>query len=433
MSKFQVTVIAIFIICIIAGVATFAFYRGGSDSTDLPTIVVWGTFPSVVLEDYISDINNKTVQGLSVKYVQKKPDVFNKEFISALARGNGPDAILIPSDMLLSVQDKVMLIPYSAFPRGSYMKEYISEATIYLTESGIMAIPFSIDPMVMYWNKDMFNAAGIATYPKYWDEFTGTAKTTGINSKLTVKDDNGNLKKSAIAMGDFSNIVNARETLGTLLMQIGNPITVNTVDGPVSTLKINSTSSAVPAVDFFSQFADPTNVNYSWNRGQQQDKTAFLAGNLATYFGFASELADLREKNPNLNFDVAPMPQIRDYQPVTYGRIYGFSIIKNAVDANAAYQTVSVLASDPNLSALANKMYLPKVLISDDRNFADPYLDSFNKAALISKTWLDANPARSREIMANMIQTIISGQMNSSRAVQNAGDEYDHMLKEELQ
>ncbi len=41
-------------------------------------------------------------------------------------------------------------------------------------------------------------------------------------------------------------------------------------------------------------------------------KNMFLAGDLALYFGFASELDDLKNKNPNLNFDVTLFPQTGD-------------------------------------------------------------------------------------------------------------------------
>ncbi|MCD5396682.1 MAG: hypothetical protein LRZ98_00730 [Candidatus Pacebacteria bacterium] len=37
-------------------------------------------------------------------------------------------------------------------------------------------------------------------------------------------------------------------------------------------------------------------------------RDVFLSGKLATYFGFSSELRGLRLKNPNLNFDIAMVP-----------------------------------------------------------------------------------------------------------------------------
>lgn len=324
MTKFQIILLGVFVLFIIAGVVSFAMYKGsGSSSTALPAITIWGTFPDDVFDSYVSDINNNSQTPVSITYTHFDPESFSTEFIAALARGRGPDAVLIPADMVLSHMDKFTLIPYTALPSRTFMDTYIQEAQIYTTSSGILAIPFTVDPLIMYWNRDMFNSAGIATYPRYWDEFNS------INKKLTIKDSNGNIRRSAIALGDFTNVVNAREILGSLFMQMGNPVTAYDSQGSLdTTIKLSASVSPKLAIDFFTQFVDPTNANYSWNRGMTDSKTSFLAANLATYFGFASELLGIRAKNQNLNFDAAPLPQIRKGGiKSSYGRMYGLSLI----------------------------------------------------------------------------------------------------------
>jgi ABC-type glycerol-3-phosphate transport system substrate-binding protein len=425
MSKFQIITIAIFVLCIIGGVIAFATYKGSGGTTSLPTVTIWGTFPENTLNQHVASVNVNG-QIVSVRYTQFSPGSFSTELISALARGQGPDAILVPADILLPHEDKLTLIPYSAFPQRDFIDSYIQEAQIYLTQNGIMGIPFTVDPLIMYWNRDSYNAAGIALYPKYWDQFSG------LNEKLTVKDQNGNVRKSAIAFGDFTNITNAREILGTLLMQLNNPVTGYDNYGiPVSTLNVNSYNTTIPAVKFFTQFADPADSNYSWNRGMPNDKTSFLSGVLSTYFGFASEIYDIRNKNPNLNFDAAPLPQVRTGgKAATYGRMYGFSILRSSAQPDVAYQTISVLTDPAYLSELAKTMYLPTVLNSLDQTSSDPYIDNFNKAALISKTWIDADPVKSRQILGSMIDSLISGKRQMSEAVSQAADQYNAVLRE---
>lgn len=429
MSKFQIIVLAIFVLCIIAGVAGFALYRGGSSSTALPAITVWGTFPANTFNTYVGTINNGLASRITINYVQENPAAFHADFINALANGSGPDAILIPADMILPEMTKLTPIPFSALPERTFLDSYVQEADIYLSQNGILAVPFTLDPLMMYWNRDTFNAAGLATYPKFWDEFTA------LNQQLTVKDSNGNVSKTAVAMGDVTNITNARELLGTLILQLGNPVT--SVNGTLaqSTLKTAGTSSAVPAVQFFTQFADPSNQNYSWNRAMPKDKISFLSGKLATYFGFASELSDLRAKNPNLNFDVAPIPQVRSGGvKATYGRMYGFSIVRASPRQDAAYQIISTLAAPAYLPALSQTMYLPPVLtgaLAAGSN--DPYITLFDQSALVAKTWLDAGPTVSSQIFGLLVQSIESGQKQTSQAVQDAGDQYDAALKQATQ
>ena len=71
----------------------------------------------------------------------------------------------------------------------------------------------------------------------------------------------------------------------------------------------NSLPPFETSVQFFTNFSNANNQLYSWNRQQQLDRNAFTGGDLAMYFGFGSEAAALLKQNPNLNFDMAPMPQ----------------------------------------------------------------------------------------------------------------------------
>ena len=427
MSKFQIITLGIFVLAIVGGVIAFATFKGSSSSATLPSVTIWGTFPADTFNLYVSNINSKLAQPVAVKYVQESPDSFSTDFVAALARGTGPDGILITADMLLPHEDKLTLIPYSALSQRAFLDSYIQEGDIYLSQNGILAIPFTVDPLVMYWNRDMFNAAGLASYPKNWGDFTA------LNQSLTVKDPNGNVHKSAVAMGTFSNMTNARELFGTILMQLGNPITVTSGGTPATTLD-TAQSSAQSGLQFFSQFADPSSANYSWNRAMPNDKIAFLSGTLATYFGFASELSDIRNKNPNLNFDVAPMPQIKTGGKVTsYAKMFGFSIVRTSTNPNAVYQVISVLTSSANLSDLSKTTYLPTVLSSLDQGSTDPYVANFDKAALTASTWIDADPAKSWQIFSNMVDSYTSGQKTSLQSVQDAADQYDVILKQAVQ
>ncbi len=428
MTKFQIITLSTFVLFIIVGVVSFAMYKGGSaSSSQLPAVTIWGTFPEGIFDQYVSNINNNSPTPVTVTYKQINPAAFSQQFIAALARGNGPDAILIPADMLLPHEDKLALIPYSALPAREFIDTYIQEAQIYAIDSGILALPFTVDPLIMYWNRDMFNTAGIATYPRYWDDFTT------LNPKLTVKDQNGNIRKSAIALGDFTNILNAREILGSLFMQIGNPVTAYNTQGTLqTTLRVGAQVNPKLAYDFFAQFVDPTSANYSWNRGMPDSRTAFLAGNLATYFGFASELSDIRTKNPNLNFDAAPLPQARSGGiKATYARMFGFSIVRSSADANGTYQVLSVLTQSNYLAALAKTMYLPPVRVDlIAQGSSDPYLAVFDTTALVGKTWLDADPAKSAQIFGDVVESITTGQRSTYQAIEDGGLKYDQVLRQ---
>jgi multiple sugar transport system substrate-binding protein len=432
LSKFQFIFFGIFFVFIIAGVIAFATFKSSSSTSALSAITIWGTFPKDRFDQYVSKANQSLTQPLSISYTEKDSDSFNRELVQALARGTGPDAILISADNLYPNLDKVVSIPYSVLNVRTFKDSYVEAGELYMKADGIVGIPFTIDPLVMYWNRDTFASAGLATYPRYWEDFGP------IISKLTIKDNAQNIKKTAIALGDFTNVSNAREIFGSVLFQIGNPVTSFGINKDVLETTIKNTvqePSAQSVSDFFVQFVNPNNSTYSWNRGMMNDKSAFLGGYLSTYFGFASEIKDIASKNPNLNFDIAPLPQLKNgVKKAVYGKMYGFSILKASQSQNAAYQIVSVLTSPQILKDLSDSLYLPSVrrdIISLGSN--DPYISIFNTQALIAKTWLDSSPEDSRRLMSSMISSITSGAKKSKDAIRDFEDSYDIILRNAIQ
>ena len=429
MSKFQIITLSIFILFIIAGVTAFATYKGSGSGETLPPITIWGTFPSDIFEQYAAMVSNASTQKFTVSYTEKRPEQFSRDFISVLARGRGPDAILITADMFLPHTDKIYPIPYELISQRDFRDTYIQEGEIYLFPDGLMALPFTIDPLIMFWNRDTFDSAGIATYPRYWDEFDS------LVAKLTTKDTNGNIRKSALAMGEFSNITNARELLGSLFLQAGNPIVSRTNNGFSITLFGTQNPSLSSPLQFFVRFADPSNEDYSWNRGLPQSKSAFLGGTLAIYFGFASELGDIHDKNPNLNFDAALLPQLRTGgQKATYGKMYGLSIVRASPNQSATYEVIKALTLPENIAELSRTMYLPTVrrdLIT--QGSSDSYISIFNQAALVARTWPDPDPADSRQVFTTLVESLTSGRRSITQALNDAQDQYSSLLQQALE
>ena len=428
MSKFQIILTAIFIVFIISGVVMFATYKGNNTSEALPTVAIWGTFPEEVFNDLVNKINLNRSSPLSINYTQIPRANFRKQFIEELARGNGPDAILIPQQEILGFSDKIIEIPNTVLTQRDFQNTFVPQADLYLTAEGSMAIPFVIDPLVMYWNRTIFTNAGIAKYPVYWDEFKN------IGERINLKDQNLNIRRSAIAFGEFKNVNHAREILSTLFLQAGNPVTYyddGQIQSALGDSNYSGTKSSIPALSFYTQFSNPRDPSYSWNRSLPNSKNSFLAGTLSTYFGFTSELNELREKNPNIDYDVAPIPQTRNGKNrVTYGNMYGLSIVRSTTDMNSAYQIIKAITSPEASSLLSKSSYLPSVRRDAIASGStDPYMAIFLDASLISKGWLDTSPERSNTIFTNLVESVTSGRSNAYNALIQASDELNISLQ----
>lgn len=432
MSKFQFILIGIFVLFIIVGVTIFATYKGDNTNEQLPPISIWGTVSEDIFNKYIADLTTSLRLAVVINYTEVREDEFDSFFIESLARGEGPDAVLLPQDMLLRHEDKVLKIPYEALTERAFKDTYIRTADHYLTSSGILALPLSIDPIVMYWNRDIFTNAGIATYPKTWDELTA------LGSKLTRKDVNANIRSSALALGEFRNIKNAQDIFGTLMLQAGNPVIQRTKDGGdrerlVSALVSNTAGgqrTAELALEFFTRFVDPTHPDYSWNRGMANSESSFLSGVLATYFGYASEANTLRTKNPNIDYDIAPIPQARGSKNrATFGRMYGMSIVRSTQNPSIAFAVMQAITSANALDLWTKATYLPSVrrdVIA--RGTTDPYMEIFNDSALIADSWLDPGRFESNMIMQEMVESVTSGRSTIGTAVSNANDQLQSLI-----
>ena len=95
---------------------------------------------------------------------------------------------------------------------------------------------------------------------------------------------------------------------------------------------------------------------------------------------------------------------------------------------------MSILSSPTFLKQLSDSLYTPSVrrdVIANGSN--DPYLTIFNQAALTSRTWIDADPAQSRALFRSMIESITSGTKTTQEAIDDAGDQYDILLRQAVQ
>jgi ABC-type glycerol-3-phosphate transport system substrate-binding protein len=421
MSTFKIILLSIFGIGAVLGVIIFASYKGSGSSSTGP-VVMWGFIPQSSFNIFAKEIGLDTSKQFTFTYVEKNPASFEADFEKALADGNGPDIIMLREDMLQAQKNRLFVIPYANYPERDFKTNFIQSTELFLGSMGTYALPLYVDPLVMYWNRTLFTNAALSVPPHYWDEFLT------LPQKLTKKSISGNITQSLIALGEWKNITNAKEIISNLLIQGGNDIVYQPRTGAGQSLLIGSIESGIPsdgAVNFYTQFANPVTAQYSWNRSLPNSTQYFLLGNLATYIGFASELPEIRAKNPNLNFDVTLVPQPRQSERnIVYAHIYGLAISKQSKNVPGAFLAINTLTSESSEKTLESYTNLP----SPRRKLlgitpSDPYKTVFYQSAIQSVTWPDPNRKATSNMFQNMIESITAGRMRVSEAIQKADSE----------
>lgn len=433
-SIFQIIVFGIFAFAIVAGVFVFAGLSGGGANKDIGDVVMWGTHDAAMVDAYLRALNDVDRRAENVFYEQIPEGQFQARLSEALASGTGPDLFLLSQADALRDWNKVRAFSYDDMSERQYKDTYIQEAEMFLGADGIQALPFSVDPLVLYWNRDIFAESGFAKPPVFWDELFMLAE------KITQRDKANNILRATIAFGEFDNVNHAKDILATLIMQAGGKIVSRDGSGelyaglvPEAGLGGTAVSPAQTALRFYTEFADPVKNVYSWNRSMPSSLEAFAQGRLALYVGYASEAYILRDKNAHLNYDVAPLPQIRsneDRRILTFGRMHALAVPKAAQNAYGGQQMAFVLSDGPASKLFAEMSLIPSprrdVLSSTPK---DPKVLIFRNAALISDAWYDPDASATNSIFRKMVSDVTSGALRLSDSVQRAHQELTLLVR----
>jgi len=430
MKNFQIIILIVFIAAAVFGVLVFSgaipLGKSSSSTGAQGTVILWGTVKTQDISSALDDFN-RVNQTFVVKYVQKDPATFDQDLLEALASSQGPDMFFLPDNLAFHYSNKIYTIPYQSYPVASFKSTFASAGEVFLTSKGVLAFPLTIDPLMMYYNRSMLDSNSIVSPPISWDEFQNLVPL------LNKKDANNKIVKSAFALGQFSNIFHAKDIISTLFMQTGNPIITETNGSFYSALSETAGGNAnnlSSILSFYTNFADPLKDVYSWNRSLPNSQDFFSANNLAFYFGYASELQTLVNKNPNLDFSVAPFPQIKNANfKLTSARITGIAISSFSKNLNTAVTAASLMATGDFASKFSTALLTPPArrdLLAAKPT--DAYFPIFYSSALYAKSWLDPSSADTDNIFRTMVENILSNNMSADSSVKDASSKLSLLL-----
>jgi len=425
---FRIIVLAVFGLIAIVGLIMFARFDGFDNGQDaIGTVRIWGTLPEETVSSQIKKLREQRPEFANVSYTEIPLATFGAELAEALAIDEGPDMVLISQEQLASERNKLSVIPYSSISQRDFLDTFVPITELYLTDKGTYGIPILVDPLVMYYNRTLLASAGVPLPPGTWEA------VLGLSDRITVRN-SGQVTRSLLSFGEYGNVPNARAIISLLLLQAGTPITYTESGKLRGGLKegpsVSGTSASVSALSFYTQFSDPAKTVYSWNRSLPDARQAFLAGDLALYFGYASELPVIRAGNPNLDFDMAPVPQpSRATSRTTYGLAYAFAIPRTSQNPNGAYAAAIALANRNVQLAAANALSMvpaarAALIPSDEDRFQPVYFPE----ALVARGWLSPSPAVTDSIFGAMIGNITSGRMDVGQALTTANQALDSSL-----
>ncbi len=281
-----------------------------------------------------------------------------------------------------------------------------------IVDNQIYGLPLATDTLALFYNKDLLTAAKIIAPPKTWQEFVDMVDSSKTN--LT-KEEGGEIIQSGAALGTAENVNRSVDILSALMMQSGAQMV--DASGTAVTFNLASTvnkefNPGFSALTFYTSFANPVRVTYSWNDKQSVAQEAFAAGKVAFFVGYSYQINLIRLQNPQLNFGVAPLPQIALNGPESnYANYWVETVAKKTQYANEAWDFLLFATEEKQVKGYLEKTHKPtalKSLLATQHGDLD--LGVFADQLLAAKSWYHGYDYSTMETaMKEMITSINSG------------------------
>lgn len=419
---FYILVAAIVVILFITVVLILG--NVGGEGGEQATLEFWGVYDTRQDIAKITESFQQVSPGIKVNYRQFSFEDYERELVNALAAGSGPDVVMMHHTWLAKHKNKFAYMPdvsgvvkdYKFMTPTEYKEQFVDVAYKDLVSDGrIYALPLYVDTLALFYNKDMFNTAGITRPPKDWNEFNEDVKL------LTKFDDDGNVIQAGAAIGTARNINRSTDILTALMLQNGTVMTNSSNTAMSMSRTVSGQRVGENALEYYTDFANPEKEVYTWNGQQHYSIDAFIEGRVAMMFNYSHQIPVVRGRFERLNFSIASMPQFSDLDARNYANYWAVGVSAQSKKQDAAWRFLSYLTSKDGARIYLETTSRPSArrdIIDVQRN--DPALGVYAVQALSAKSWYQVDNVAIDQILADMIDEINLGKATIRAALRSA-------------
>ncbi len=283
---------------------------------------------------------------IKVEYVKQSPKQYRERLQAAIARGDGPDAFRFHNSWIPMLKNELALVPKTVMTPAEFSSTFYPIASASLVAgSSIFGIPLEIEGLGLYYNEDLFAAAG-AKVPTTWED------VLNVVPKLTVRVGE-TITTSAIALGTWGNVEAASDIIATMMLQNG------------ANLISPTGKEAEETMVFYKKFSSPADPVYSWNETLDNSMYAFATGKVAMILAPSWRAFDIKQINPSLRFKIAPIPQLPG-STVTWASFWVEGVSAKSKYPEQTWEFIKYVTSKEGVT----KLYTEE---SKVRLFGEPY------------------------------------------------------------
>lgn len=325
---------------------TEATSSGATASGDKTTLTVWHTWgagPGLdamqAIVDKYNETNDKNIHvdlGFVANQASGNTQTMDK-LMAAIAAGSPPDVALLDNFQVAGWAAQEALTPLDDLMAGVDLSldgvyEWAAEGSTY--KGATYSIPYNGDSRALFYNKDMFEAAGLDpdSPPTTIDELTEMAE------KLTIRD-GANYKQAGFVPWLFA---------GKPVYCWGWNFGGSFYDADSNTLTVNDPNNIAALqweVDYAEKMGGADFVNFASGLGTGAEDP-FVTGQIAMAVRGNFDIANIATYNPNLNYGITPIPSKEAGQSKNMIGGWGWTIPKGAKNPEASIDFLKYTISE---------------------------------------------------------------------------------------
>lgn len=282
-------------------------------------------------------------------------------------------------------------------------------------------LPLESGAVALYYNTDLFDAAGIDGPPATWDEYAESAR------KLT---DPAVLQFAVTGTLQTEPPTNMTYEIYPLLLQAGATI----IDPETNRAAFNS-PEGVAAVEWYVERInkDKISVPGVLSNGEREKRANFASGNVAMMFEGPWGISIQKQLNPELNYNIAPLPT-----GVTDGTMVRGSlntITTQSENKDAAWTFLSWLSGPEGIEmwAKGTGAFPARTDVSSqdwfkERELFQAFVTQMDRPNAQSPFLVMPNAVQMNKIMTTEIQNVVQGTKTAQQGLDDAAAEWNEIL-----
>ncbi len=448
-----ISIIALFALLITVGQGCMSSGSSTVQSKEVE-LSIWRVFDDEDAFDDIITAYRAMHPNVKIDYRKLRYSEYQDELLQAIAEGRGPDIFSVHNSWMGEYQSLLSPMPSSITVteqeiRGTVRKEVVTVErekptmtqreleSIFVeqvtsdaimpyqpdpkqkSQDRIYGLPLAMDTMGLFYNRDLFDVAGIPTPPETWTEFQEAV------SLLTSYNDNGEILQSGAGIGLAENVERSVDILSLLMMQNGTNMTDERGRIVFDDIPEDSPDGVHPginAVRFYTDFANATKEVYTWNDRYDSAFESFANGETAMLLGYSYYTPLIRTMAPKLNFSVASMPQISSGRKVNFANYWIEGVSHASDQKNWAWDFILFATDEANVKSylkVANKPTALRSLIGEQLD--DSEISVFAEQTLTAESWYHGKNAEAMETaMKNLITEMLTSTEDMEDVIKRA-------------